>query len=214
MRTAILGLAVLLGLGPQDDDPAKRAQRIERALEWLANPDPDVRQMGRSDLEKIGRDAVPAIEKKVAEKDATELVQLLRHFDKAPGIADQWVAEKELRDIEADEQYRRESAKLPKDVADKYVYLRYEEALAHVRQKHYQRAFDLANALIAFEPRSTQVDKFKLLRRHCENMITQTTLIEAKVLQPKLWYVEGEPVELSARMKNIYRSPKIGRAHV
>ena len=37
-------------------------------------------------------------------------------------------------------------------------------------------------------------------------MITQTSLIEAKILQPKAWYVEGEPIELTARMKNIYKA--------
>jgi hypothetical protein len=64
----------------------------------------------------------------------------------------------------------------------------------------------MVNGLIALEPRSPHLDTFKRLRRHCEAMITQTTLIEAKILQPKVWYVEGEPIELSARMKNVYRS--------
>src|SRR5258708_10983942 len=64
----------------------------------------------------------------------------------------------------------------------------------------------MANGLIALDPRSKQLDAFKRLRRHCENMITQTTLIEAKLLQRKVWYVEGETVELAARMKNLYRA--------
>jgi hypothetical protein len=206
MKAVIAALAILL-LAPQEDEAAKKAQRIERALGWLANEDADVREMGRKDLEKIGRDAIPAIEKKVAEKGATDLVQLLRHLDRAPGAADQWVAEQELRDIEVDEQFRKESAKLSKDVAEKYAYVKYQEALAHVRHKNYQRAFDLANALIAMESRSSNIDAYKRLRRHCENMITQTSLIEAKILQPKVWFVEGEAVELSARMKNIYKAP-------
>ena len=35
----------------------------------------------------------------IAEKGATELVQILRHFDKTPSVADLWVAEKELKEI-------------------------------------------------------------------------------------------------------------------
>lgn len=208
MRAVGIALATILLLPclGQEDDAAKKTQRLERALGWLANEDADVREMGRKELVLIGPEAVPAIEKKIAEKGATDLVQLLRHFDKSPGVADTWVAEKELREIEADEQFKKEAARLSKDVTEKYIYVKYQEALAHVRAKHYQRAFDLANALIAFEPKSTHFEAFRILRRHCENLITQTSLIEAKVMQPKVWYLDDEAVELSARMKNIYKA--------
>jgi hypothetical protein len=206
--TAILLLAP--SFGPAQDKPdegaARKASRIERALGWLVNEDTDVREMGRKDLLQVGADAVPAIEKKVAERGATEFLQLLRHFDKTPGIAESWVSDRELKELEVDEQYKKEASKLPKDVAEKYIYVKYQEALAHARQKHYQRGFDLATALIAIEPKSSHLEAFRILRRHCENMITQTALIEARILQPKLWYVEGETVELTARMKNIYRA--------
>jgi len=65
----------------------------------------------------------------------------------------------------------------------------------------------MANGLLALDPHSKHFDDYKRLRRHCENMITQTTLIEAKLLQPKVWYVDGEAVELTARMKNLYKAP-------
>jgi len=207
MKAVCLVLAMtLLALTPQEGDGPKKAVRIDRALSWLANEDADVREMGRKEILEIGADAVPALEKKIAEKGATDLVQLLRHFDRAPGIGETWVAEKELKEIEADEQFKKEAEKLPKDVAEKYLYVKYQEALAQVRHKNYQRAFDMANGLIALDPRSSHADAFKRLRRHCENMITQTSLIEAKIMQPKVWYVEGETIELSARMKNIYKA--------
>jgi hypothetical protein len=215
--SAALAIAFLLGMPSshsglpalaqdKEDGAAKKSSRIERALGWLVNEDTDVREMGRKDLLQIGADAVPAIEKKVAERGATELVRLLRHFDRLPSIAETWVAEKELKEIEADEQFRKEAEKLPKDVAEKFAYVKYQEALAHVRHKNYQRAFDMVSGLLALDPRSPNLDAFKRLKRHCENMITQTSLIEARVLQPKLWYVEGETVELTARMKNIYKA--------
>src|SRR5262249_30163987 len=126
--------------------------------------------------------------------------------DKTPAVAETWVSEKELKDLEVDEEFKKAAAKLSKSDGEKYVWVKYQEAMAHIRQKHYQRAFDLANALIAFEPKSTHLAAFRTLKSYCENMITQSSLIEAKFLQPKVWYVEGEPIELTARMKNIYKA--------
>src|SRR5262245_1080288 len=207
MKAVCAALALLL-LSPQEDDAAKKAQRIDRAVGWLGDDDADVREMGRKELQQIGAAAVPALEKKIAEKGASDLVKLLRQLDRG-SASDAWVSDQELKDIEVDEEYRKAVEKLPKDTADKYVYVKYHEALAFARKKSYQRAFDMVNGLIALEPKSPNLEKFKLLRRHCEAMITQTTLIEAKILQPKVWYIDGEPIELSARMKNIYRAPII-----
>jgi hypothetical protein len=64
----------------------------------------------------------------------------------------------------------------------------------------------MANGLLALEPHSPIADRVKQVRRYCENMITQTSLIEAKVLQERLAYVSGEPVVLTLRLKNIYRN--------
>ena len=189
----------------QEDEAAKKAQRIDRAVGWLGDDDAEVREMGRKELLQIGAGAVPALEKMIAEKGAAELVKMLRHLDRG-SASEVWVSERELKEIEADEEFRKAAEKLPKDAAEKFVYVKYQEALAYARKKNYQRSFDMVNGLIFLEPRSAHLETFKRLRRHCETMITQTTLIEAKILQPKVWYVEGEPIELSARMKNLYRS--------
>jgi len=207
MKCVTAALAIFFLLPQQEDEAAKKARRIDRAVGWLSNEDLEVREMGRKELVAIGPEVVPLLEKKVAEKGATELVQMLRHFDKTPSIAEAWVAEKELKDIEVDEEFRKAAGKLSKSDGEKYLYVKYQEAMAHVRHKHYQRAFDLASALISFEPSSPNISLFRTLRRHCEHMITQTSLIEAKLFQPKIWYVEGEPIELTARMKNIYKAP-------
>ncbi|HEV3029700.1 MAG TPA: hypothetical protein VG457_19130, partial [Planctomycetota bacterium] len=192
-----------------DENAPRKAQRIEQAVGWLVDEDADVREMGRKSIAEFGRDAIPAIEKKLAERHALELVQVLHLIDRSTSGADAWVAEKELRDLEADEQFKKEAERLSKDAIEKLMYVKYQEAMAHVRHKNYQRAFEMANGLIALDTRSTHLDDYKRLRRHCENMITQTTLIEAKILQPKLWYIEGETVELSARMKNLWKAGMI-----
>lgn len=206
MKAAAAALAILLLASLQEEEGDKKVRRLDRALGWLVNEDADVREMGRRELLMIGADAVPALEKKISEKGAGEYLRLLRALDRTGPPADAWVAEKELLDIEADEQYRKEAEKLPKDVAEKFAYVKYQEALAHVRHKNYQRAFEMANGLIALDPRSTNLDAFKRLKRHCETMITQTTLVEARIMQPKVWYLEDEAVELTARMKNIYKA--------
>jgi hypothetical protein len=106
-----------------------------------------------------------------------------------------WVTEQDLQELKTDE----------KDPA-KYLHVKYGEALAHARRKNYQRGLDMANAILILDPKCADADVVKRLRRHCQTMITQTTLIEAKLFQPKIWYASDEPIELSARMKNIYRN--------
>src|SRR5437870_4653726 len=88
--------------GKGDEDSGRKTQKIAQAVEWLVNEEADVREMGRKSVVEFGRDAIPAIEKKLAERHALELVQILRLLDRAPGSADAWVAEKELRDLEGD----------------------------------------------------------------------------------------------------------------
>src|SRR5579862_8874057 len=211
-----LALLALVSGAPQDpkpdDDAVKRedalrkGQRIDQAVDWLLNEDADVREMGRKTLMEIGRDALPAIQKKLVERKAADLVQVLRALDRGPAAGDPWVPDKDLKDIEVDEQYKREAERLPRNTIDKIMYLKYQEALANYRGKNYQRSFDMANALMVLDHRGANYDRYKLLRRQSETMITQTTLIEAKILQLKKWYIEGEAVELSVRLKNLYRN--------
>jgi hypothetical protein len=204
MKVALV-LAVSCLLPLQDDEAVRKAKAVDRAIEWLLNVDPEVREMGRKDLRSLGKEAVPAIERKLAEKGSMDLVQMLRELDRTPA-GEIWVPEKDLKELEADEQFQKELRGFDKTASEKYVHVKYAEALAQVRKKNYQRAFDMASGLLALEPRSANSEAVKRLRRHCENMITQTTLIEAKILQPKVWYLDGEAVELTARMKNLYRN--------
>jgi len=139
MRAVVFAAASLLMLSYNfaqdkgDEDAGKKSQKIAQAVEWLVNEDADVREMGRRSVVEFGRDAIPAIEKKLAERHTLELVQVLRLLDRAPGSADAWVAEKELRDLEGDEEYKKAAEKLSKDAIEKLMYVKYQEAMAHVR---------------------------------------------------------------------------------
>lgn len=204
MRAWCLALAVLL---PQDPpaDPKKRENRIAQLVEWLGDADPEIRAMGEKELPAFGKDAAVAIEKKLEERGAGPLARVLRTIDRASAKGETWVAEKEIKEAAGDPAIK-ELAKLDKGIVDKYVQAKYREALGYAQAKNYQRGLDLATALLVLEPRSAGSETVRRLKRYCDTMITQTTLVEAKVYQEKLFYAAGEPVELTLRLRNLFRS--------
>lgn len=205
MRWTVMALGALLLQEPPEEPHKRREARIAQLVEWLANPDPDVRAMGEKDLPAFGRDALPAIEKKLEEKGAGPLVKMLRELGGAPPKAAAWVEEKEIKG-ESDDPGLKELAKLDKGIVDKYVQGKYREALAYAGAKNFQRGLDLSSALLVLEPRSGASDAVRRLKRYCDTMITQTTLIEAKVFQERIFYASGEPVELTLRLRNLFKS--------
>lgn len=197
----MIAAILLLALQTPADD---RSKQITRALEWLGDRDPELREIGRKQLVSFGREAVPFLEQLLAEKGAAEIVAILREIEKAGPAADsRWVNK---GDLPTDEEIGKELPKLEKTAVDKYVHARYAEALAFARRGNYQRGFDMVNALLVLEPRAAAAEHLRKLRRYCDNMILQTTLLEARVTQGSVGYVEGEPVELTLRLKNIFRN--------
>jgi hypothetical protein len=93
MRAIVLGLGALLFQEPPED-PKKKEARIAQLIEWLSDPDPDVRAMGEKDLPSFGKDAIPAIQKKLQEKGVGPLVKVLRDLERK---AETWVDEKEIK---------------------------------------------------------------------------------------------------------------------
>jgi hypothetical protein len=183
-----------LFLSPQED-PAARAKRVAQALEWFSDGDPEVSQSARRELLLLGKEALPAIEKKLAEKGLLEHARLLRDIDHGAPATDPYALPEE----------ETATAKVDREHVEKYIRSKYSEALALARKNQYQRGLDMSNGILALEPRSEIADRARQLRRYCESMITQTSLIEAKVVQEKLAYVAGEPVTLTLRLKNIYK---------
>lgn len=183
-------------LVPQDT--ADRQKRVQQALEWFEDKDREVSESARAQLVALGRDAIPAVEKKLADRGALELARLYRDMSpSAVPSAEPYTlpTEEDLAVVKAD-----------KDAAEKYVRLKYAEALACARKNLFQKALDMSKGLLALEPRSAIADRLNQLRRYCENMITQTSLIEAKLVQEKLAYGAGEPVTLTLRLKNLFKN--------
>ncbi len=188
----VMWLVPLL-LVPQED--ADKQRRIQQALAWFADKDAELSQSARAQLVALGKDAVPAIEKKLSEKGVLPLVGVLREIDRNAPSPEQYA-------LPADEGL----VKVDKDAADKYLRAKYSEAMGYAKKNQFQKGLDMASGLLALEPRHALGDRMKQLRRYCENMITQTSLIEAKILQEKLAFVAGEPVALTMRLKNIFKS--------
>jgi hypothetical protein len=195
-------LAVLAGLGPQDD-PAERQLAIRRALTWMGDPDAELRQIGRRQLLDFGRQAVPAIEQNLKDKGVFELVALLREIERpAPSEAAPYAFGK---DVNTELEALKDLPKLEAGASDRFVNVKYQEALRLATKGQYQKGYDLARALETLEPKAAAADKVRKLRRYCENMITQTTLLEAKLLQAKPAYAADEPVVLTMRLRNLFR---------
>lgn len=190
----LVALAFLAQASPPESE-------AEKALRWFAGEDAELRESARVKLVSIGRDAAPAIEKRLKEKGVLELANLLREIDRAGDGKAVTAA-----DLPTDEDVLKELPKPEKGLADRYVYTKYAEALAWARKGQFQKGYDLARAMETLEPKGTYADKVRLLRRHCENMITQTTFLEATVVQPKLAFLPGEPIELALRLKSLWRS--------
>lgn len=202
----VLGGLLLMQEPPADEAAKKLAERAERAAGWLTDADADLRGMGRKEVRALGSAALPALEKLLADKGLLELAGAWRDVAGPAGGGAKFVAEADLDELPPEDPAHREIQKVDRTLIDKYLRAKYAEALGFVRKKSYQKAYDLAGALLVLEPRAAVADSVRKLRRHCDAMILQTTLLEAKLLHGKPAYVIGDPVELSLRLKNIFRS--------
>ena len=204
MRGLVVFLALLVGQqDPPDDASRKLAERAERAAGWLVDADPELRAMGLKEARELGSAAAPALEKRLEDKGLLDVAKAWRESSAKPAG---FVHEKELEEISPDDPAVLEMRKIDRSFVDKYVRAKYAEAMGFVRKRSYQRAYELAGAILSVEPKSSMAEAVRKLRRHCDSMILQTTLLEAKLLHGKSSYAEGEPVELSLRLKNIFRS--------
>jgi len=202
MSVAVLAVLFLLqDPPPPEDEAARKARQARQALEWLEDADAELREVGRQALRKMGAEAVPFIEARLAEKGAAELVRALREIESAgDGRAVR------LADLPPPEDPPRGGPRADKGAVERYVQAKYAEAYALAQKKHYQRAYDLAGALLVLEPRAEASESVRKLRRYCDNMIMQTSLMEAKVLQQKAAYVMGDRIDLRLRLRNLHRN--------
>lgn len=177
---------------------------VRRAVGWMSDSDPDLRAIARDQLVGFGKASVPAIEARLRELGAWELVEVLRKVD-APAVPSLYVDGEEL---EADAAALKANGHpaAPKE-ADGYLRAKYNEAWRAAMEGNWQKGFDLSGAIATLEPGWEHADKARRLKRRCDHMILQTTMLEAKIFQDRLACVEGQAVDLRLRIKNVFKHP-------
>jgi len=203
MEAAILAIFLLpQAVPPAADEAARKAEKARQALGWLEDADPELRALGGEALRRMGMEAVPFLEARLAEKGASELARVLREILEASTAEDSRAVR--LEDLDPPEDLMRQYSPPDRAAVERYVRARYAEAYRLVQKKQYQRAYDLAGALLVLEPRSASSEAVRKLRRYCDAMILQTSLLEAKIVQDRPAYAAGERIDLRMRIRNIH----------
>ncbi len=206
MRTWILFLALLQPQDPKREEAyLKKVQRANQAIDWLLDSDEELRAAGRKTLLELGSDAVPFLEQKLTDKGVQEIYRILRElYQKESPPERRWLVES---DLPKTEELEKEAPEVPQDHVDKYVYSKLYETYLLARKGNYQKAMDIAGAILTLEPKSPYGDQLRKLRRYCDIRITQTTLCEAKAIPAKGIAVAGEKVDVTLRIQNLLKSP-------
>jgi hypothetical protein len=194
----LAGLVLAIQTPAPGDD---KSERLKRALDWYADPDPDVRELGRKELVAIGPEAVPFLEKLLELRNALDIYKLLREVDKARNPLDpRWVGA-----LPTDEDLQKELTPADKSETDRYVRRKYAEGVAAAKKGLYQRGYDIAHSLLLLEPKSPHAAKIGELRRYCDNWLTQTGLLRSRVVASSATAIVGEKAELMLRLENVFK---------
>ncbi len=184
----------------QDPSPQDKVRRIEQAIDWLLESDPDLRSAGRKILLETGAEAIPYLEGRLSNRGLDRVYKVLRilHAKAGPG-ATKWVEEK---DLPGEEELKKELPRVPKRQVDQYIFSKYYQAWTLAKSGNFQRAMNIADALLLLEPRSRYRQKIGDLRRYCDHRLTQETLCEARVVPSKTVAIRGEKLECLLQIRN------------
>ncbi len=180
----------------------KRVKRIQQAIDWLVDGDADLRAAGRKILREIGPEAIPFLERRLADRGMGEVYATLRELRTREGNF--WVEEK---DLPTAEQMDKDVPKLARDQVDKYVFVKYHEAWSLAKKGRYEKAVEIVQAVLVLEPRTAHSEGLRRLRRFCDIRITQTTMCEAQAIPAKTIAIAGEKVEVKLRLRNVSKQP-------
>ncbi|MBI4563174.1 MAG: hypothetical protein HY716_00575 [Planctomycetes bacterium] len=186
-------------LATQDSGLAtqENAERLNLALQWFSDADPEIRELGRRELVALGREAVPKLEELLKAKDAYEVYRLLREIETAGP------ENSELPRFP--EGAPTEDAPAPlASAVEKYVFSKMKEVYRLAKAGRYEQAYKLSEALLVLEPRSKYAADIHKYRKYCDNMITQTLLVQTRVTGPAAG-AAGAKVELTLRMENVFK---------
>jgi hypothetical protein len=115
----------------------------------------------------------PKLEEILKAKGVLEIVQVLREVEAGKGAP-----AGDPHQLRSDGDVLRSAPKADASTAEKYVWSKYVEAHKFAKASQYQKAFDMASALLALEPKSAYADQIHHLRKYADNMITQTSLVK------------------------------------
>ncbi|MDP6958129.1 MAG: hypothetical protein QF645_04880 [Planctomycetota bacterium] len=193
-------LFLLIPILIQDPDPQDKVRRIEQAIDWLSESDPDLRQAGRKILFESGPEAIPFLEGRITKKGLDAIYEVLQILQARSGPeSTRWVEEEELP---LEEDFKKALPKVPKRQVDQYIFSKYYEAWSHAKSGNFQRAISVADALLLLEPKSRYRQKIGELRRYCDHRLTQETLCKAQIIPSKRIAIRGEKLECLLQIQN------------
>src|SRR5258705_7372824 len=177
---AVLAAAVA-GLLIQDPVPDERAQQIRRAIEWLSDSDPEMRDLGRKELLSLGREAVPRLEDLLRAKGALEIYKIVREIELGKNPPASEIPGPML----SDEEFLRRIGRADGTAIDTYIRSKMADIRSRFKDRQYQKAYDMVQALVVLEPKSRYVAELHQMRKVCDNMITQNSIVHARVVPPR-----------------------------
>ncbi|HEU4339086.1 MAG TPA: hypothetical protein VFS19_03375 [Planctomycetota bacterium] len=194
---AALVVATILIQDPAADD---RAERMKMAFQLLSDTDPELREVARRELLSLGRDVVPKLEELLKAKGALEIYRIVREIELGKSGPPSEIPGPML----SHEEFLRRIGRPDGTAPDAYVRARMADVYKHFKEKQFQRAFDVVNALLVLEPKSRYAADLQRMRRTCDNMVTQSSMVRSRVSGPHAAQA-GSKVEFMLRMENQWK---------
>jgi hypothetical protein len=191
---------VVAALALQEPVPMERAERIRLAIEWLSDPDPQLRAAARTELLAWGREAVPRLEELLQAKGALEVYRIVREIELGKSVASELP-----RPLPSDDEFLRRIGKADGTTVDAYVRSKMADARQLHRDRQYQKAYDLVNAILVLEPKSRYAVELNHMRRVFDNMVTQTSIVKTRVIPASMAAAAGSKVDVVLRMENAWK---------
>ena len=184
----------------QDPVPDDRAERIRMAFQLLSDSDPELREAARKELLSWGREVVPKLEELLKAKGALEIYRIVREIE----LGKSGPMSEIPGPLLSHEEFLRRIGKPDGTAPDAYVRARMADVYKHFKERQFQRAFDVVNALLVLEPKSRYAADLQRMRRTCDNMVTQSSMVRSRVMAPHA-AAAGSKVEFMLRMENQWK---------
>ena len=184
----------------QDPVPDDRDEKIRRALEWLMDSDPEIRDLGRKELLGWGREVMPKLEELLKAKGALEIYRIVREIE----LGKSGPVSEIPGPLLSHEEFLKRIGKPDGTAPDAYVRARMADIYKLFKEKKYQNAYDMVHALLVLEPKSRYAKELHQFRRTCDNMVTQSSIVRSRILAPHS-AAAGSKVDFVLRMENVWK---------